>query len=411
VSFWNTIKMGREQSGRMLSGAVKLMIILTTWDLGYASTNYVWTNSPYEGAPYNAWTNAAHVLQTAVDAASAGDTVLVTNGLYNTGGRVTPGYALTNRVCITNAIMLRSVNGPAVTFIKGQEAVGGGHGNGAVRCVYLNSNASLIGFTLTNGYNMTSGDNYYDKGGGGIMLFAGTTVSNCTFSRNYGYSRAGGALFYSGGTANNCIFDGNVANRGGAAELYTGGTMNNCILSNNVAITSFGGGVRFVGAGTLNNCLIVSNSAVGGGGVSFESGGTIKSCTLFGNMATSRGGGILFYNGCGVLNNCIIWGNVHDSSSNIYMEAGATGNVNYTCSGPAQLNLGLGNIGSDPQFVGLAIGNYRLAANSSCVNTGTNESWMINAVDLDDRMRVRYGTVDMGCYETIYEGSIYRFGL
>jgi hypothetical protein len=33
---------------------------------------------------------------------------------------------------------------------------------------------------------------------------------------------------------------------------------------------------------------------------------------------------------------------------------------------------------------------------------------MTNAFDLDGR--IRYGTVDIGAYETIYEGTIYKFG-
>jgi len=39
-------------------------------------------------------------------------------------------------------------------------------------------------------------------------------------------------------------------------------------------------------------------------------------------------------------------------------------------------------------------GNYRLAANSPCIDTGTNYSWMLDAVDvrskdMDGRMRVQ----------------------
>jgi len=72
--------------------------------------------------------------------------------------------------------------------------------------------------------------------------------------------------------------------------------------------------------------------------------------------------------------------------------------------------MGQGNITNDPMFKypGDA---YRLFPGSPCVNTGTNQDWMTNAVDLDGRMRIRYGTVDMGAYETIYEGTIYRLGL
>ena len=52
-------------------------------------------------------------------------------------------------------------------------------------------------------------------------------------------------------------------------------------------------------------------------------------------------------------------------------------------------------------------GNYRLSANSPCVNTGTNQFWMTDSCDLDGRTRICYGTVDMGAYERIYDGTIY----
>ena len=44
------------------------------------------------------------------------------------------------------------------------------------------------------------------------------------------------------------------------------------------------------------------------------------------------------------------------------------------------------------------------------MNAGMNQSWMTNSVDMDVRARIRYGTVDMGAYEMIYEGTIYRIG-
>jgi hypothetical protein len=60
---------------------------------------------------------------------------------------------------------------------------------------------------------------------------------------------------------------------------------------------------------------------------------------------------------------------------------------------------GSGNISSDPLFVNAAAGNYRLQASSPCINTGTNESWMTGATDLDGTPRIVGGTVDMGAYE------------
>ena len=54
----------------------------------------------------------------------------------------------------------------------------------------------------------------------------------------------------------------------------------------------------------------------------------------------------------------------------------------------------------------LAGGNYRLCGNSPCINAGTNQDWMTNAVDLDGRQRIMQVTVDMGAYESAYAISI-----
>src|SRR5439155_16747763 len=103
--------------------------------------------------------------QDAVDAAAAGDQILVTNGVYQTGGQVaTRAAAITNRVAVTKAIVLRSVNGAAVTVIQGYRNPDPASDN-AVRCVYLANGAALVGFTLTNG---SAGYGY----GGGVWCEA-----------------------------------------------------------------------------------------------------------------------------------------------------------------------------------------------------------------------------------------------
>src|SRR5580693_844560 len=91
-----------------------------------AAVFYVDINSTNPTPPYADWSTAATDIQSAVDASSDGDQIIVTNGVYTTGSRLTSDGA-TNRVVVTNAVTVESVNGSTVTFIDG------GQTN---RCVY-----------------------------------------------------------------------------------------------------------------------------------------------------------------------------------------------------------------------------------------------------------------------------------
>src|SRR5262245_63431887 len=95
-----------------------------------AAVHYVDVNSTNATPPYTNWSTAATNIQDAVDAAVAGDEVVVTNGIYSTGGRATKVYEM-NRVLVDKSLSLRCVNGPKSTFIPG------GFCGGYTRCVYL----------------------------------------------------------------------------------------------------------------------------------------------------------------------------------------------------------------------------------------------------------------------------------
>jgi hypothetical protein len=221
--------------------------------------------------PYTSWATAATNIQDAVDAASvAGSLVLVTNGVYATGGRAVVG-TMTNRVAVDKPLTLRSVNGPQATVIQGAKAPGGGNGDGAIRCVYLTSGASLSGFTLTNGATHWGGNYYHEQRGGGVWCeSASAMVSNCLLAGNSAYGDSGGAF---AGTLNNCTLTGNSAiNYGGGGAF--GSTLNNCTLTGNS-----GGGA---GCCTLNNCIVYFNT----------DGGNCGGCTVNYCCTTPLPGGV-----------------------------------------------------------------------------------------------------------------------
>ncbi len=138
-----------------------------------------------------------------------------------------------------------------MTIIAGQAAPGSiSDGDGAIRCVYVGTNAVLSGFTLTNGHTRIAGDYFNEQSGGGAWCEVSGVVTNCTLTGNSAYGSGGSA--YSG-ILNNCTLKGNSAASGGGAYSAI---LNNCMLMGNSART--GGAVRY---GTLNNCTLTGNSA------------------------------------------------------------------------------------------------------------------------------------------------------
>jgi hypothetical protein len=351
------------RTGWMLNVAV-----LATAVSALADVHYVDANSTNATPPYISWATAAANIQDAVDAAVAGDEIVVTNGIYATGGRAMDG--VTNRVLIDKPVTVRSVNGPLFT------AIDGGH---AVRCVYLANSTILSGFTLTNGNALGP---YPSAGGGALCESPTAVISNCVVTSNRADSAGGvfaGALYY-------CTLSGNSAEGGGGAW---NSTLDNCTLSGNSAVWGSGGGA--IGC-MLNNCTLTGNSARpgdfghgGNGGGAY--GSTLNNCTLTGNSAVSGGGGAW---NC-TLNNCIV-----------YFNNGVTENyrgctLNYCSTTPLPQD-GVGNITNAPLFVDLPSGNLRLQSNSPCINAGLN-AFAPTGPDLDGNPRIVGGAVDMGAYE------------
>ncbi|MEM7394942.1 MAG: hypothetical protein AAF492_21630, partial [Verrucomicrobiota bacterium] len=293
--------------------------------------------------PYDSWNNAATMIQTAIDVARPGRTVLVTNGVYNQGGRlIAPSQW--SRVVISNEIKVISVNGPEFTIIEGngridegefvdeEIIIGGVVDDGPwegepMRCVSLLGMTVLSGFTLTNGYAWS---------GGGVRS-----------------ERSEGMI-------SNCWIVGNEARNGGG--VY-GGTLVRSRIIRNVSSEEGGGVVN----GLVYNSEIAYNRGRSAAGA-WQS--ELRQCTIVGNRAIHRGGGA----GESIVKNSILYFN----------RAGLKSTANYTrdcdlqfcCTLP--LKNGVGNFTNNPALVSAS----HILPGSPCVGAGNPAEAQLS--DLDD---------------------------
>ena len=334
---------------------------------------YVDLNSPSPAQPYADWSTAATNIQDAIDASSDGDLILVTNGIYQTGGQVEDYYGndFSNRVLIDKPLTVRSVNGPSVTVILGNPV----SGPGGVRCVYMADAAVLSGFTLKNGGTMDyfywawAFGEFHQQSGGGVYCSAPTAlVTNCVITGCVAYVNGGGAA---NGILKNCTLTNNTAGSSGGGAVNSilqncsllknqgsgggggteGGALTNCVLSGNSAAGNGGGAENSV----LVNCALAGNfSQANGGGIL---GGTAINCTITANTAMNSGGGA----GGSTLNNCILLYNTSLSGANF---TGCT--LNLCCTTPMP-DDGTNNFSADPQLLDSA----HLKANSPGIGAGS----------------------------------------
>ncbi len=309
-------------------------------------------------------------------------------------------------------------------------------GKSFIQACTINSNRASSGGGLWNDTGAseiktcTINSNYATYQAGGLYLVAdrNALISNCvitansvnrTATVNSGY---GGGLYVLGGNRIiESIIQGNTAGDQGGGARAGSDIWERCLILNNVAGNEGGGLYINASLGIdLKSCLIASNMAYtnGGGIYIFRSETATRNCTIVANTASNIAGGV--YNSralagtyTNLLINTIIYFNTASSSSNWYILNPNTTYVAYTncCMAPAPAaNYGSGNTAANPAMINVNEGKYRLTKESPCVNTGFQENWMLNALDIDGRSRLdRFsGLADMGCYEFVWSGSMIK---
>jgi hypothetical protein len=336
------------------------------------------------------WEEALKKIQSGIDKAADGDTVIVAQGTYveniNFHGKniVLTSTDPLNWSVVANTIIDGNKAGSVVLFERTE-----------------NETCVLSGFTIRNGTGTYIADPENPGTYGGGTLDAGS---------NMGAARP---------TIEHNIITGNSSERGGGGvENCDGLVRNNIIIGNSC---QWGGGIAFCD-GTIENNLIVGNSATLGGAIC-ASNAHFRNNMVVGNTASDSGGG-LFQVGTwpegppgGSVTNCIVWENSSPVGPQLYASLRPT----YCCI-QNWTEGGEGNFSGAPRFLDpdgpdndpntFEDNDYRLLPNSPCIDAGTNEDWMNTATDLDGNPRILLGalslTVDMGAYEYRFDLAIAR---
>ncbi len=370
-------------------------------------------------------------IQSALNAAAAGDTILVADGTYT-------GPSNTNLNFAGKGILLQSENGPENCIIDCQQAARGFYFDDGEPDM-----AVVDGFTIKRGN--TTGDQYYNRGGAILINDSRATFLNCIIQDNSSEAGGGGvSIIYSGrGTFVNCdimynhtnssgggisVDSGNVqmidcrvigndASISGGGILSSAGSGNyfNVLIEGNIAQLA-GGGVFLTNIPPVNfyNCAIAFNlsGAIAGGVVTYDSRAEFHNCTIFSNNSQSSGNG-LFAHGSYMpsLRNCIVYSNGGYDVGGEYSNPPAS-YCDIMWGGSSNPYPGAGNIDEDPLFA--RQDKYYLSCTASgqsqdspCLDAGSSaasslcKDTYLGYICMDD-LSVRTdlvpdtGTVDMG---------------
>ncbi len=258
-------------------------------------------------------------------------------------------------------------------------------------------------FTACVFNNNKANDPIFGTGGGMCAINnSQPAITDCIFKNNESIADGGGLAFdQSSSLIINCEIRGNTAGKTGGAIISRSSatTLKNCRIFNNSSLLSGGAISSYLNDDlTLNNCVISSNSTtINGGAIYTHSNCNIKvyNSTLTANIAGAEGGGIWIdgteSDNTVTLSNSIFWNNDAATHDEISIFNNTDPDITYCLINGGKVNFTLDTLtnisgNTDPLLLNVAGQDFRLTADSPCIDAGTDTN--APATDFDNEVRV-----------------------
>jgi len=351
--------------------ALVSILLLTTLSVSHAATVRV----PLD----------ANDIQSGLDTAIAGDTVLVAPGIYTGSGNWDISFG-------GKAVVLRSQDGPRSTVIECYDA--GVPHQGVLFVTNEGAGSRIEGLTIRNAASTGSS---IEASGGAINCYRSSPrISDCILQNSSGI-RGGGIYMVDASPA---VVDCRLENCSGSGmyAMNSSPSVMRCHFYSNSG--SMGGGTHldFGCSIVFSSCVFAGNSGSGGGGIYCQNmtpGAPpvvqINNCTFYGN--SGYGTAVLVDGYAAMLNLCII--------------AFGTGGVAVHCTPAAPANLNCcdvygnsggdfvgciagqepANISADPLFCNPGLRDFHISSSSPC-SPGNNYCGLIGALGAGCQNRI-----------------------
>lgn len=355
-------------------------------------------------------------IQSGIDAAEDGDTVIVAEGIYTGDGNRDIDFQ-------GKAIVVMPENGPLATIIDCDGSEQDQH-RGFFFHSAENSGSILQGFTIRDG--VAHGEVWPENSGGAILIQGGSrpTIADNIITGNRGDFGGGITVMSSPPVIKNNSIIGNESDFGGGGiYCYSSSPTieDNSIVDNRAGRD--GGGIdcyRYSSPGLLGNIVMLNTSGSGGGGIvcGLESHPTMEGNTITENIAEYGGGIYSYWGSSPTIGNSTISGNIADIGGAIYLSfspltadntvlessddgrgsdfyrpefSSVISNCIFWGDSPDEIHIdsgdmilaycdvqggwpGEGNIDEDPMFVDPFNDDFHLLSDSPCIDTGDPDS-------------------------------------